>query len=204
MRDGQLWLQAQEQTTALGPGDVVLVRGGTPVSFCAGPDGIAQPLAALRAAGPSTPGVQRLDLPGPGGPAVLLCGTYDLAGSVCDRLLQVLPAVAHVPSAPGPLAGVVQVLHADPAATWTVERLARAVGLSRAAFARRFTAAVGEPPLTYLSGWRIDLAKQALHRDGSTLASVAREVGYASEFALSAAFRRQVGEAPGRWRTRTH
>jgi AraC-like DNA-binding protein len=94
-------------------------------------------------------------------------------------------------------------LHGDPAARWTVEGLAQTVGLSRAALARRFTAAVGEPPLAYLTGWRIALAKEALQRDGSTLASVAREVGYASEFALSAAFRRTVGEPPGRWRERT-
>lgn len=68
-----------------------------------------------------------------------------------------------------------------PASPWTVELLARTVGLSRAAFARRLTAAVAEPPLTCLTGWRIALAKEALHRDGSTLGSVAREVGYANE-----------------------
>lgn len=259
VRAGPLWLQFEGRTTTLGPGDVVLVRGGTPVAFCAGPDEIPSALSQLLAGRIAAPGVQRLDLPGPGGQAGLLCGAYDLTGSVCDRLLDALPRVAHVPAAPGPLARVVQVLydeldllapgqqtaldrlldlllvhvlrahfasgaavpawytalqdlavgralhalHADPAAAWTVERLARTVGLSRAALARRFTVAVGEPPLTYLTGWRIALAKEALQREGSTLASVAREVGYASEFALSAAFRRQVGEAPGRWRERT-
>ena len=100
------------------------------------------------------------------------------------------------------VAQALALLHADPAKPWTVEGLARAVGLSRAALARRFTAAVGEPPLTYLTGWRIALAKQSLEQQDSTLAAVAREVGYASEFALSAAFRRAVGEPPGRWRAR--
>lgn len=100
------------------------------------------------------------------------------------------------------VAQALALLHADPAKPWTVEALARSVGLSRAALARRFTAAVGEPPLTYLTGWRIALAKQSLEQQDSTLAAVAREVGYASEFALSAAFRRAVGEPPGRWRAR--
>ena len=93
-------------------------------------------------------------------------------------------------------------LHADPARSWTVESLAQVAGLSRAAFARRFAMLVGEPPLTYLTGWRMALAQDALRRDGSTLAAVAREVGYGSEFALSAAFTRHVGEAPSRWRAK--
>jgi len=259
VRTGPLWLQTGGRTTRLGPGDVVLVRGGTAVAFCAAPDEPATPLSRLLAGQPPEPGVNRVDVPGPAGPAVLLCGAYALTGSLCDRLLDVLPSVAHVRASTGPLNGVVEVLydeldsaapgqqtaldrvldlllvhvlrahfasgaavpawyaalqdpavsralralHGDPAAAWTVERLAKTVGLSRAALARRFTIAVGEPPLTYLTGWRIALAKEALLRDGSTLASVAREVGYASEFALSAAFRRTVGEPPGRWRSRT-
>ena len=91
-------------------------------------------------------------------------------------------------------------LHADPARAWTVEALAQVGGLSRAAFARRFTAAVRETPLAYLTRWRVLLAQEALLRDGSTLAQVAREVGYASEYALSAVFVRHVGQPPGRWR----
>ena len=75
-------------------------------------------------------------------------------------------------------------------------------GLSRAAFARRFPQVVGEPPLTYLTGWRMTQAQDALRRNSSTLAPIAGEVGYGSEFALSAAFRRHVGDAPGRWRER--
>lgn len=259
IRTGPLWLRAEGQTTRLGPGDVVLVRGGTQVAFCAGPDEPAIALSRLLAGRAPEPGVNRLDIPGSGGPSVLLCGAYALEGSICDRLLDVLPAVAHVRASAGPLTRVVEVLydeldavvpgqqtaldrildlllvhvlrahfasgaavpawyaaledpavgqalramHGDPAAAWTVQQLAETVDLSRAAFARRFTTAVGEPPLAYLTGWRIALAKEALHRDGSTLAAVAREVGYASEFALSAAFRRTVGEPPGRWRERT-
>lgn len=258
VRVGPIWLTADRATSRLGTGDVVLVRGGTPVCFRAGEGERAVPLSVLLAGRAPAPGVDRLDVPGPDAPAVLLCGAYALEGSVCDRLLDVLPSVAHVPAGPGPLSRVVQVLydelddaapgqqtaldrvldlllvhvlrahfrsaaapawygalrdpvvgqalqalHGDPAAPWTVAQLGRTVGLSRAALARRFTATVGEPPLTYLTNWRIALAKDALHREGSTLAAVAREVGFGSEFALSAAFRRTVGEAPGRWRQRT-
>ena len=80
---------------------------------------------------------------------------------------------------------------------------ARTAGLSCSASAAASQLRWAAPPPTYLTRWRIAQAKEALHRDGSTLAAVAREVGYASEFALSAAFRRAVGEAPGRWRERT-
>ena len=100
------------------------------------------------------------------------------------------------------LGPALRALHADPARRWTVEALARTAGLSRAAFARRFTAVVGEPPLTYLTAWRMVLAQDALRREGSTVAAVAREVGYGSEFALSAAFTRHVGEPPSHWRAR--
>jgi AraC-like DNA-binding protein len=92
-------------------------------------------------------------------------------------------------------------LHADPARPWTVAALAAEVGLSRAAFARRFTALVGEPPLEYLTGWRMALAREQLRETRDGLAAVARAVGYGSEFAFAAAFKRHHGVAPGRWRT---
>lgn len=95
---------------------------------------------------------------------------------------------------------VLGAMHGDPAHPWTVAELAEVAGLSRAAFARRFTAATGVPPLSYLADWRIALAADALLRPGVTLASVAAEVGYANEFAFSAAFKRHRGVAPGRWR----
>jgi AraC-like DNA-binding protein len=89
-----------------------------------------------------------------------------------------------------------RLLHGDPARAWTVAALAAEVGLSRAALARRFRALVGQPPLAYLTAWRLALVEERL-RDGElTLAAIAREVGYASEFALSAAFKRERGRAP--------
>ncbi|MDX3231542.1 AraC family transcriptional regulator [Streptomyces sp. ME19-01-6] len=93
-----------------------------------------------------------------------------------------------------------QLLHSDPARPWTVVDLAAEVGASRAALARRFTELVGEPPMTYLTGWRLSLAADLLAEPGATLASVARQVGYSSAFALSAAFKRVRGLSPAQHR----
>jgi AraC-like DNA-binding protein len=91
-------------------------------------------------------------------------------------------------------------MHEGPGRPWTVASLAGEVGLSRAAFARRFAAAVGEAPLAYLTSWRMTIAGDALLAPGATIASVAPTVGYGSEFAFAAAFKRHHGVAPGRWR----
>ena len=91
-------------------------------------------------------------------------------------------------------------MQAEPAKRWTVERLARAVALSRAAFARRFVAAQGCSPLRYLTELRLALAASMLENEDAALAEVAAGVGYASEFAFSRAFRRQHGVAPGVFR----
>jgi len=95
-----------------------------------------------------------------------------------------------------------RLIHHDPSRAWTVDSLAREVGLSRAAFSRRFTTLVGEPPLSYLTGWRLDLAADLLLEPDATLTSVARAVGYASPFALSAAFKRVRGVSPAAHRQR--
>lgn len=93
-------------------------------------------------------------------------------------------------------------LHADPAHQWTVAELAEHALMSRSAFARHFTEIVGVAPLTYLSGWRMALARERLRDDGASLAAVGRSLGYASEFSFAAAFKRHHGTAPGRWRAR--
>ena len=87
-----------------------------------------------------------------------------------------------------------------PAHQWTVESLAAHVGLSRAALARRFTLRMGEPPLTYLTRWRLALAADLLVGSDQTLAMIASQVGYANAFALSAAFKRVHGESPRSYR----
>ena len=93
-------------------------------------------------------------------------------------------------------------IHGDSSRPWTVQTLAAEVGLSRAAFARRFSALVGEPSLGYLTRWRLTLAADLLDRTDQPLSSVATRVGYASGFALSRAFSRAHGESPSVFRAR--
>ncbi|WP_328304701.1 AraC family transcriptional regulator (plasmid) [Streptomyces sp. NBC_00435] len=93
-----------------------------------------------------------------------------------------------------------RLLHENPAYGWTVEALARKVGVSRAALARRFAELVGEPPMSYLTGWRLALAADLLRDPSTTLASAAHQVGYSSAFALSTAFKRVRGISPREFR----
>ncbi len=90
-------------------------------------------------------------------------------------------------------------LHGDPRATWTVERLARQVGVSRSVLAERFAAMAGHPPMQYLALWRMQLAARLL-AEGGAVSAVASAVGYESEAAFSRAFKKLVGKAPGSWR----
>ena len=100
-----------------------------------------------------------------------------------------------------PIVGpALRMLHNDPAAPWTVASLARAAGVSRAALARRFNDLVGEPPMSFLTGWRIALAADLLLEPGATVGSVAPQVGYGSSFALSTAFKRIRGVSPQQYR----
>ncbi|MFC1413492.1 AraC family transcriptional regulator [Streptacidiphilus sp. N1-12] len=93
-----------------------------------------------------------------------------------------------------------RLLHQDPARRWTVAALAAEVGMSRAAFAARFSGLVGEPPLTYLTGWRMTVGADLLRDTEATVAAVAREVGYADAFGFSVAFKRARGLSPSLWR----
>ena len=98
------------------------------------------------------------------------------------------------------IGSALRAVHEDPARPWTVAELAREAHLSRSAFARRFTALLGVAPLTYLTQWRMSLARERLRHGDERLAAIAGAVGYASEFAFAAAFKRHHGVAPGRWR----
>ncbi|NGN64647.1 AraC family transcriptional regulator [Streptomyces sp. A7024] len=91
-------------------------------------------------------------------------------------------------------------IHAAPETTWTVESLAARSGLSRAAFARRFNALVGEPPMAYLTRWRMTTAAKLLRESDAPLTAVAARAGYGSEFAFAKAFKREFGVAPGGYR----
>ncbi|MEU6169555.1 AraC family transcriptional regulator [Streptomyces tanashiensis] len=91
-------------------------------------------------------------------------------------------------------------IHRDPSAPWTVATLAAEAGLSRAPFARRFALLIGQPPLGYLTWWRMTTAARLLRTSDAPLRAVAAQVGYTSEFAFAHAFKRAHGTAPGKYR----
>jgi AraC-like DNA-binding protein len=93
-----------------------------------------------------------------------------------------------------------QLMHGQPGEDWTVESLAKAVGISRSGFAARFTELIGEPPLQYLARWRMAKAAQALRESDASLVEIAERVGYFSEASFSKAFKRWEGESPGAYR----
>ena len=131
---------------------------------------------------------------------------------ILERLLEVMlveclrwPGIAPDSLSPGLLAGMrdaalagsLRAMHSDVRAGWTVSGLAKIAGMSRSAFAARFSEKLGSAPMEYLSSWRMTLAKDALHRGGKSLDRLAEEIGYESASAFSTAFRRRVGCSPG-------
>jgi AraC-like DNA-binding protein len=136
-------------------------------------------------------------------------------GALLDRLLDVVLIstlrtwfAGRQDDAPGwfraqhdPAVGqALSLLHGDVAHPWTVDELAARVGLSRAALGRRFTDLLGQPPMSYLAGWRLALAADLLVASDATVASIARQVGYGSPFSLSAAFKRVHDVSPQQYR----
>lgn len=112
------------------------------------------------------------------------------------------------PGGKGWLAGVrdpqvgkaLALLHGSPSKAWTVDDLAREVALSRSALADRFTSLVGEPPMQYLTRWRLALAAQTLRAGRDPVLRIAERAGYESEAAFSRAFKREFGVPPASWR----
>ena len=139
-------------------------------------------------------------------------------GVVLDRLLDLLliatlrawlarpeaGAPAWYQAQGDPVVGrALKLLHHHPARPWTVASLAAETGVSRAALARRFTELVGEPPMSFLTGWRLALAADQHREPGATIGAVARQVGYGSPYALSTAFKRVNGVSPRDYRAAT-
>lgn len=97
-----------------------------------------------------------------------------------------------------------RLLHGAPERRWSVEALAQEAAMSRSALALRFRQLVGMAPLQYLQAWRMRLARQALRDEETPVATIAWRLGYASESAFSAAFKRSSGCAPGQYRQQKH
>jgi AraC-like DNA-binding protein len=93
-----------------------------------------------------------------------------------------------------------QFVHENPARRWTVDDLAREVGTSRTVLAERFNAVMGQAPIEYVTGWRMQLAAERIRNSDDSLAAISADIGYESEAAFNRAFKRVTGVTPGRWR----
>lgn len=101
-----------------------------------------------------------------------------------------------------PLAPALRLMHGEPGRPWGLVELAQAVGMSRTSFAERFRAVAGTPPLAYLSRWRMLLAQRALRDPDARVGNIAADLGYGSDSAFSAAFKREMGLSPLQYRRR--
>ena len=138
-----------------------------------------------------------------GGESVLAKLSELMFIEVVRRHLEALP-----PEKAGWLAGLrdpfvgkaLSLMHGAPARNWTIEELAKDVGLSRSVLSERFADLVGMPPMHYLTKWRIQIASGLLSGGSANIATVAAEIGYGSEAAFSRAFKKMVGVPPSAWR----
>ena len=139
----------------------------------------------------------------PGSAAVLERASEMVFVDAARRYLESLPADAsgwlaalrdrHVGKAIG-------LMHEQPAEPWTIDELGRQVGLSRSALHERFVDLVGQPPMQYLTNWRMQRGAALLREGDATVATIALDVGYDSEAAFARAFKRLVGQPPAAWR----
>lgn len=95
------------------------------------------------------------------------------------------------------LGRALQAMHAEPAADWSLEELARIAGQSRTIFAERFRERMGISPMKYLASWRMQKARRLLSGPGCSVAEAAQRVGYSSDSAFNRTFRKEFGESPG-------
>jgi AraC-like DNA-binding protein len=142
-------------------------------------------------------------LPRAGGESIRLRLSELIFVEVVRQCLESLPAqeTGWLSGLRDPAIGkVLATLHERPAHPWTLKELAHRTGMSRAALAARFTHLVGHPPMQYLTLWRMQIAARLLADGPMKVASVGREIGYASEAAFSRAFKKAIGVSPAVWR----
>ena len=155
---------------------------------------------------------------GGGGAATrFVCGYLALSRTVFRPVFEVLPPAMVIHLGDGPAAALLRelfragvrdahvgkalgLLHGAPEKSWTVDELAKEVALSRSALAERFASLVGEPPMQYLTRWRLALAAQMLRAGREPVIRVAERAGYESEAAFGRAFKREFGVPPASWR----
>jgi len=138
-----------------------------------------------------------------GGESVLARLSELMFIEVVRRYLEGLPAeqAGWLAGLRDPFVGkALSLMHGDPSRNWTIQKLARDVGLSRSMLAERFAELVGMPPMHYLAKWRMQIAAGLLSAGSVNLATVAAETGYGSEAAFSRAFKKMVGKPPSAWR----
>jgi AraC-like DNA-binding protein len=141
--------------------------------------------------------------PRPGGDAVLERLGEMIFIDAARRYLETLPEgeTGWLAGLRDPLVGkTLELMHGCPDQAWTLDSLAKEVGASRSVLHDRFVQFIHQPPMQYLSNWRIQLGAQRLRESNRTVAAIALEVGYESESAFSRAFRRGVGVPPAAWR----
>lgn len=98
------------------------------------------------------------------------------------------------------VARAVRLVHGDPGRRWTVADLAREAGCSRSVLAERFSTVLGQAPIAYLTGWRMQIAAERIRSSRDSLAAIAADAGYESQASFHRAFKRVMGATPGRWR----
>jgi AraC-like DNA-binding protein len=147
--------------------------------------------------------LQETERPRPGGETFLAKASELLFLQALRQYAGELP-----PEATGWFAGLrddhvgaaLRLMHGRLAEPWTLETLAKNVGVSRSVFSERFMHVMGVPPMQYLGNWRLQVASRLLLRENMTIAAAAAAVGYESEAAFNRAFKRRVGAPPGVWR----
>src|SRR5262249_33849972 len=146
--------------------------------------------------------VSELEVRRPGRMAVLAKLAESLFIEALCRYMDELPPerTGWVAGARDPHAGLA-LAHPHPHTPrrWTLQDLARASGVSRTVLAERFTHLMGEPPLSYLARWRLQLGARLLRTTNRRVLEVAGDVGYESEAAFNRAFKRTFGTPPARY-----